>query len=232
MAGVVRPLLAELVKLWTLPEVWLTCLATVAGAAIVAVTISANNLAMGVSSATTCIRAVPAYIVLGVAVLGVIASTSEYRGNQIHSSLAAIPNRTVLAAAKLSAFVLTCSLLSLAAMCAASGSIGALGDSEVSTVVLAACIHLVAMGVIAITAGMAIRGLVGSLTTAIVALVVAPPVIVVVAPFASDWLPSVASANLFLSADGASALSSAISLSTWIVATTGMGYARLAWSDG
>nr|WP_300143508.1 hypothetical protein [Propionicimonas sp.] len=234
MPAVIRLFRAEVLKLWTLPEVWLTFVATVLAAAVVAVTILVNNAAIGVTSVVACIQAVPDYAVLGIAVLGVLASTSEYRGNQIHTSLTATPKRSGLAAAKLTVFVLTCGVFSFAAMGAAGMAIRAIGDPQAHAMILRACVHLTAMGVIAMAVGMAARSLVGSLTAAIIVLVVAPPVVEALAPLAATWLPSLASAGLLLNSSGSRRPldSSAVALSAWILGVAGIGYARLAWSDG
>src|SRR3569833_2018092 len=89
----------EWIKLWSLRSTWWTLAITFAGAVGMAVVVGANTKdASGDLTNNALAGVIPGMLTIGV--LGVLVMTGEYSSGAIRSTLAAVPNRRRLLAAK------------------------------------------------------------------------------------------------------------------------------------
>lgn len=93
----------EWLKLRSLRSTWWTFGATLAGAAGIAVAVGANSEDASADVTNNVLAGVaPGLLLIGV--LGVLTMTSEYSSGMVRATLAAVPNRRVLLAAKAAVF--------------------------------------------------------------------------------------------------------------------------------
>ena len=93
----------EWIKLRSLRSSWWTLAATVAGAAAIAVAVGANTKdASGDVTNNVLAGVAPGLLLIGV--LGVLTMTGEYSSGMIRATLATVPNRPLLLAAKAAVF--------------------------------------------------------------------------------------------------------------------------------
>ncbi|MBT8227159.1 MAG: hypothetical protein HKP61_01605 [Dactylosporangium sp.] len=101
-----RAIRAELIKIGTLPAVRLTIMLTWTATVVLALVYSAA-VRRGEPLAPDQVLAPIRFVQAGFVVLGVLVSTSEYQGGQIRTTLAALPRRLGLLAAKTLALAVT-----------------------------------------------------------------------------------------------------------------------------
>src|SRR3954452_17298624 len=89
----------EWIKLRSLRSSWWTLAATIAGAAGIAVAVGANSKD-ALSDVTNNLLAGVAPGLLLIGALGVLTMTGEYSSGMVRATLAAVPNRPLLLAAK------------------------------------------------------------------------------------------------------------------------------------
>lgn len=93
----------EWIKLRSVRSSWWTLAATVAGAAAIAVAVGANTKdASGDVTNNVLAGVAPGLLLIGA--LGVLTMTGEYSSGMVRSTLAAVPNRPLLLAAKAAVF--------------------------------------------------------------------------------------------------------------------------------
>ena len=168
-----------------LPGIWLVVVLTVAGSWGLAALMS------GPGGSAQTLQLVPSLTVMGCILLGVMAATGEYAGRQVSTTCAAMPRRFPVAMAK--ALTVTVALM-VVAMLAAGGVRLLVPEGEWALPGVVA--HLAAMGLLGYAIGLVARQLVPSLTTALVLLVVAGPVLRPYTKLAT-WLPGAVGADLF-----------------------------------
>lgn len=89
----------EWIKLWSLRSTWWTLAITFAGAVAMAIAVGANTKdASGDLTNNALAGVIPGLLTIGV--LGVLVMTGEYSSGAIRSTLAAVPDRRMLLAAK------------------------------------------------------------------------------------------------------------------------------------
>jgi hypothetical protein len=93
----------EWVKLRSLRSTWWTLAVTIAGAAAVAVAVGANTENAAADLTNNALAGIALGLLL-TGILGVLAATSEHTSGTIRSTLAAIPNRPLVVAAKAAVF--------------------------------------------------------------------------------------------------------------------------------
>ena len=168
-----------------LPGVWLVAVLTVVGSWALAA------LMLGPSGSAQTLQLVPSLTTMGCILFGVVAATGEYAGRQVATTCAAMPRRLPVAMAK--ALTVTVALMVVAML--ATGGVRLLvpeGEWALPGVV----VHLAAMGLLGYAIGLVARQLVPSLTTALILLVVAGPVLQPYTKLAT-WLPGAVGADLF-----------------------------------
>lgn len=137
------------------------------------------------------LQLVPSLTAMGCILLGVLAATGEYSGRQVATTCTAMPRRFPVAVAK----ALTATVaLTVTAVLAAGGVRLLVPEGEWA--LPGAVAHLAAMGLLGYAIGLVARQLVASLTTALVLLVVAGPVLRPYTKLAT-WLPGSVGADLF-----------------------------------
>ncbi len=185
---------AELRKLWSLWQVPLVAVATWGVAWVVAATLRATP--GEVLDPIDALALVPDYVQVGPIVLGVIAVTSEYTSRQIVISLAAIPRRADLVAAKLLALGVSTTAISLIAMLVAAQASGASWTAGEARLIGLTTAYLTAVSLIAGGVGLGLRHLVATLGTALVLLIIAPPALTPLTALAR-YLPSAAATRWY-----------------------------------
>ena len=199
-----------------LPGIWLVAALTVAGSWALAALMS------GPSGSAQTLQLVPSLTAMGCILLGVMAATGEYSGRQVATTCTAMPRRFPVAVAKaLTATV----VLTVTAMLAAGGVRLLVPEDEWALPGVVA--HLAAMGLLGYAIGLVARQLVASLTTALVLLVVAGPVLRPYTKLAT-WLPGSVGADLFAS-DPAHPLAESVgALAGWVLGFWAI--AAVAWA--
>jgi integral membrane protein len=188
-----------------LPGIWLVAALTVAGSWGLTALMSRSD------SPEQALHTVPGFAVLGFILLGVMAATGEYAGRQIATTCTAMPRRLPVLAAKLLTVTAT---LAIAATPAAGGMRLLVPDVECS--VPGVVTHFVAMGLMGYAAALVLRQLVPALTTALVLLVLAGPVLQPLTRLV-DWLPGSVGADLFAPSPAHPVAESAGALAGWVL---------------
>ena len=93
----------EWIKLRSLRSTWWTLVVTIAAAAGIAVAVGANTEDAAADLTNNALAGISAGLLL-TGILGVLMATSEYSSGTIRSTLAAIPNRPLILAAKAAVF--------------------------------------------------------------------------------------------------------------------------------
>lgn len=104
---------AELIKLRSLPAVRATVAATVAAAAALAAAITASGAASSVGQVV--LQSVT-FLQVSPILVGVLGVGTEYTGSTMRTTLTATPNRLVLLAGKIAAYLVTASVTSATAI--------------------------------------------------------------------------------------------------------------------
>ena len=188
-----------------LPGIWLVVALTGAGSWALAALMS------GPSGSAQTLQLVPSLTAMGCILLGVLAATGEYSGRQVSTTCTAMPRRFPVAVAK----ALTAAVaLTVTAMLAAGGVRLLVPEGEWALPGVVA--HLAVMGMLGYAIGLVARQLVASLTTALVLLVVAAPVL---RPYTrlATWLPGSVGTDLFASDPAHPLVESAGALAGWVL---------------
>lgn len=121
---------------------------------------------------------------LAVAVLGVLSISAEYRTGMIRTTLAAVPRRWRLLAAKGTVFAATTFVVALPACLVAllagnlllpdGGPVASLRDADVIRVVLGAALFLTVTGLFGLAIGVLVRHAAGAITTMVGGMFVLP----------------------------------------------------------
>lgn len=188
-----------------LPGIWLVAALTVTGSWVSAALMS------GTSGSAQTLLLVPSLTAMGCILLGVMAATGEYSGRQVATTCTAMPRRFPVAVAK----ALTAAVaLTVTAMLAAGGVRLLVPEGEWALPGVVA--HLAVMGMLGYAIGLVARQLVASLTTALVLLVVAAPVL---RPYTrlATWLPGSVGTDLFASDPAHPLVESAGALAGWVL---------------
>lgn len=207
----------EWIKLRSLRSTWWTLAVTVAGATAIAVAVGAgtkrgsgdltNNALAGVA---------PGLLLIGV--LGVLTMTSEYSSGMIRATLAAVPNRSLLLAAKATVFGLvtlvlgeaTAFLAFTASRAALSSRIRppSLGDPGVLRAILLSGAGIALIGLFGLGLGAIIRHSAAALAVYVGAVFLVGQLLLTLAPSAVRWVPlAIVSDSLAVSRPGAADLS-------------------------
>jgi ABC-2 type transport system permease protein len=185
---------AELIKLRTLPAAWITGLVAVVVAVVVTAAASTIDPA---ADAVTIVLGSVAFLQVGSIVLGVVAVASEYGGQELRTTLTAVPNRVVSLAGKGLAQLIATTVMSVVALAAAVSTGWALEPVRASLWwVAGAAAYLVLVGMLAGAVTVVLRSLVSSLVVMLVGVVVASPLLGSVTDQAR-WLPDQAGRALF-----------------------------------
>ena len=194
---------AEWRKLW-LPGLWLAAAVTTGCSWLLAAMMS------GPRGAEQTLQLVPRFAALGLILLGVMAATGEYAGRQVLTTCAAMPCRAQVGVAKLATAagaLLTAALVTVLGLWLLAGA----GEWRLP----GAAAYLVAMGLLGYAVGLVLRQLVLALSTALVFLVVLPPMLLPYTRLAS-WLPGAAGADLFAASPEHPVMQSAAALAGWV----------------
>lgn len=204
---------AELSKLMTLPAAWMTvglavvfvglmCAALSAAGARAAVR-SGGSVAT-VSAAMSVVGALP-LLQIGVIVLGTLPVGHEYSGRQIRTSLAAVPSRGMLLAAKTLAAVVAVTVAAVLTVAGAlAGAWAGLAGAHVTAAaftaadirhLLGAVVALVLLGLLAHAAALLARGAIPALVGVLALVLVVSPLLAA-ATAQARWLPDRAAALL------------------------------------
>ena len=180
---------AEWRKLW-LPGLWLAAAVTTGCSWLLAAMMS------GPRGAEQTLQLVPRIAALGFILLGVMTATGEYAGRQVLTTCAAMPCRAQVGVAKLATAagaLLTAALVTVLGLWLLAGA----GEWRLPG------------------AAAYLRQLVLALSTALVFLVVLPPMLLPYTRLAS-WLPGAAGADLFAASPEHPVMQSATALAGWV----------------
>lgn len=166
---------AELLKLVTLPPLWLTVVGTLGVAVVLgaAFTTAAADGRTGTTAVLDVGLAPVGYTQAGMIVLGILATSSEYSGGQIRTTLTAVPRRLLLQAARTVALALVAVpvaaadvLLGVAtARIVLGGTASTGGATHPVTAVAGAVAYLVLVTTIAAAVGAVVRRSLPALVT-------------------------------------------------------------------
>jgi ABC-type transport system involved in multi-copper enzyme maturation permease subunit len=211
--------IAELMKLRTLPAAPITIATTILGTAGLAVVIAVSALQQpGFEKSIaleTGLRTVD-YGQIGLIMLGILTAASEYSGSQIRTTLASVPSRILLVAAKTIAYltvaVLTALLVVAASTVAAQATLGERGGPVSAFFVarnfgalLGATTYLVLIGMLSYGVAVLTRNLVAALVAMLTLVLVVPPLLTTVTTLA-EYLPSSAGSQSYQFTPAAGAL--------------------------
>ncbi|TWD73400.1 hypothetical protein FB561_7289 [Kribbella amoyensis] len=188
---------AELIKLRTLPAVWITSLLTVAAAVLVTAADASSSVDPAADAVTVALGSV-AYLQVGSIVLGVLSVASEYGSHELRTTLTATPNRVVSLTAKAVAQLIAITATSVIAL-AAGLATAVLMTDEVRTSlwwVAGAAAYLVLVGLLAGAVTVVIRSLLPALGVALGGVVIASPLLGSVTDQVR-WLPDQAGRALY-----------------------------------
>lgn len=197
---VVRALIAELVKLATLPAARATALGTVAVAAGAAALMADPE--HGPADAASTVFGLIVFLQIGTVLLGVLTTASEYAGGQIRTTLTASPRRGLLLVAKSAACLMVSALIGAATVGAALA--GAWLASEGSLLGGASPWRLVGAAVYLSLFGLLAHLLTVSARTLLPPLVLLLALVLIVSPLLGGlteharWLPDRAGQLLYL----------------------------------
>lgn len=188
-------ILAELIKLRSLPAVALTATATIVATVALSLVLAAHTPAAGPTEITG--RAV-VYTQAGFILIGVLAVATEYRGHQIHTSLLSVPGRTLLLAGKVAAYLILATATSLIAAYAATiAASHATAPSGTPGSPLGVAAYLTLIGLYALLATVAIRHVEASLAGLLTLVLIASPLLRSLTRL-TEYLPDRAAATLLL----------------------------------
>lgn len=230
---------AELDKLRTLPLTTLTA----AGTILTGVALGLALVVLGDRPPATVLDgtapAIP-FVQGGLVLLGILPVAQEYAGRQIHTTLAAVPQRRLLVAAKSGAGALVLVLvaaLTVAATATAVLVIGRISEADLPVgdrpaVRLAGMVgHLVLVGLLSHAVALLVRHLVPALVGMLSLVLIAAPVLAAVTEHAR-WLPDRAAALLHADTDSVlSAGTGSLVALGWITLVGGVALARFVRAD-
>jgi ABC-2 type transport system permease protein len=188
----------EWIKLRSLPSTWWTLAISVAGAIGIGVTVGLNTQnAAGDLTNNALSGIIPSLLLSGV--LGVLAITSEYSSGMIRATLAAVPRRPLLLAAKIAVFGAIALVVGEAAAFASFFAGGAalghgiaaptLGQPGVLRAVLLAGTGFCLLGLIGLGLGAAIRHSAAAIAVMVGGVYVLPTFIGTVSRQAGAYMP-------------------------------------------
>jgi ABC-2 type transport system permease protein len=232
---------AELDKLRTLPLAVLAAVAAPVLGSLVAAALAASAAEADVAVAPVdlTLRVVP-FVVAVVALLGVVPVAHEYAGRQVLTSLAAVPHRGRLVAAKTLAAAVV--LTATSAVTLAAGISTAVvvqraveappaPDPPDATRLLGATAYLVLVGLLAHAVALLVRHLAPALVAVLVLVVVVPPVAAQATDLAR-WLPDRAASTWYDPAPGLlDATAGTVVALVWLALLGAAGTARFVRSD-
>lgn len=231
-----RALAAELDKLRTLPAMLATVVATLVLGPALAVALARWQGGEGESPVVVALGTL-VYLQAAAVALGYLAVQQEYAGDQVSTTLRAVPQRGVLSAATLAATALMTLLLGVVTMVLATIAAGvaatAPGDITGADVghAAGAVTTFVALAVLSQGVTLALRGGVGALVAMLALVFVISPILVAVSD-AARWLPDRAGAALYgSSGEVLEAHVAALVLAAWLLAGALAGSVRLVRSD-
>lgn len=224
----VSVLWAELKKNITLPIVPVLVVSTVTLNVIVTA-VFLNRWAL---ASNDILKIVPTYTSIGVIAISAVLTTHEYDGNQICTSLLAVPQRTFLITVKTIAILIISMTVSLAAMLASLTVLNS-HSAETNSIlpVVLGTIHLGVLSAITLGIGLMFRSMVTTLSTSLIILIVAYPVLRPIAELA-EWLPSRLSSEIFITTELSSTIDNYIALFEWMACIMLTGGIRFVLSDG
>lgn len=223
-----RILAAELSKLATLPAVWVISILTPAFAGLVGYLLAEQSAVLG--GTLSMVPTLLGYVVIGPVLLGVVAACSEYDSRQIRVSLCATPNRIRLLLGKTVAVATMGGALGLVSSAVGVWSLGALGEPDWLGTTAGATGFQLAMCLLGFAIGFGLRSTTAALPTALVLLVLAPPVLAQL-PTIRDWLPSVLVTDALLGASRDLSWATGLGLVAWLVGAWTLAACRLELSD-
>ncbi len=232
--------LAELSKLRSLPEAAIAAVATVLLGSTIAAALAANDRNAYAGPVDAVLASVP-FVQLGIILLGILSAAHEYAGGQIHTSLAAAPNRMRFLAAKSAAVALVVSFVStltvgaglmVAAITRPSQSAMAASGGAVPSMLVGAVLYLALIGLLAFAVAILVRHLAPALVVMLVLVLIASPLVGAASEHAR-WLPDRAGGLLYLPDTDAvlSVATGAAVLLGWVVATWAAAAATFAARD-
>lgn len=234
-----RAVHAEWIKFWTVRSTVWTLLATIVvmvGISALAAwgsSIEAVDAGTGPMNTAQLLSAGYQFAQLTVAVLGVLTIAGEYSTGMIRSTLAAVPRRTNVLAAKaivLSGVVLVVSLVSMALSYVATmpwqdklGATFDLTDAETLRMTLGLPLYLVAIALFAFAVGALVRNSAAALTAVIALLLVVENILMIIPLRAieviSPFLPSTAGRRVLFDTEmltATDAMSNGAHLAPWL----------------
>ncbi|WP_329238039.1 hypothetical protein OG417_35125 [Actinoallomurus sp. NBC_01490] len=226
----------EWIKLRTLRSTWWTLAVTVAGATGIGVAVGANSKDASADLTNNVLAGVAPGLLL-VGVLGVLTMTGEYSSGMIRATLAAVPDRPLLLAAKATVFGLVTLVLGevtafvafLAGRAALHGRPVApgLGQPGVLRAVVLSGVGIALMGLFGLGLGAIVRHSAAALATYVGVVFVAGQLLLAVAPAAVRWVPlAIVGDSLGVSRTAAG------DLSPWTGLAVLCGYAAVALGAG
>jgi ABC-2 type transport system permease protein len=188
----------EWIKLSTLRSTWWTLAATVAGATGIGIAVGASSRDASADVTNNVLAGVAPGLLL-VGVLGVLTMTSEYSSGMIRATLAAVPARPVLLAAKAAVFgavtlvlgEVTAFVAFLTGRAALHGGPPApgLGDPGVLRAVVLTGVGVALMGLFGLGLGAVVRHSAAALATYVGVVFVVGQLLLAVAPSAVRYVP-------------------------------------------
>jgi len=183
-SDIANALAAELGKLRSLPGALVTMLGSVAAAIALAATVAASSTGAATDAVDATLRMVP-FLQIGPILLGVLSVSTEYTGGQIRTTLAAVPNRTLLLVGKTGAYLVAAAITSAAALSAGLGTAWITLTVRHSTPtadpnawpVLGAAAYLVLIGLLGHAVTVLTRDLVPALVTMLGLVLIASPLL-------------------------------------------------------
>lgn len=245
---------AELSKLRTLPAVGLTVAATVvAGGSVAALAASSAVTGGAPRDPVGAVTEVVRFVQAGVVLLGVLPVAHESAGTQLRTTLAAVPRRAVLVAAKTLAALVALAVTAAGTVCAMVGgavvatapargvaSEAAPGWAGPGAAVVAgddltrlagAAVFLVLVGVLAHAVALLLRELVPALVATLGLVLIVSPLLGSLTEHAR-WLPDQAAALLWAPTDPVlTPAAGALVATAWVVVVGACGGARLVLVD-
>ena len=217
---------AELIKLRSLPALVATVAATVAAAAVLAAAITASRTAP--SAGRALLQSVP-YLQVGLVLIGVLGAGTEYTGNTMRTTLRATPNRFLLLACKIIAYLITASVTGATAIGAGLLAAGIAQPSRGSArvghtdirLLFGAGAYLVLTGLLSLATALLLRSVIPPLVALLSLVLVISPLLKTFTNY-SWYLPDRAG-SLLCQPEAGAALSpgaGALVLLAWIAAVT------------
>ena len=219
---------AEVKKNITLPIVPVLIASTVA----LNVIVTAVFLSRWALANKDILKIVPTYTSIGVIAISAILATHEYDGNQIYTSLLAVPQRTFLITVKTIVILIISMVVSLVAMLASLIILNYhSADTDWILPVVLGTIHMGVLSAITLGLGLMFRSMVTTLAASLVILIVAYPVLLPITELA-EWLPSRLSLEIFITTELSSTIDKYIALFEWVACIMLTGGIRFVLGDG